>query len=159
MDDEARPSPVTVSGNEPQRGADAPRRQAPLASYAAWVVAATLASAAVPLWSRMQYELGVWAVLPALVLVLVAGHATDARVRRISAALALVVSGFVLLVVVRAGLALVYQDVTGPDLGIGRTSGFRGWEVDTPMFALSLAGAVVLVVMSAWELLGRSSRR
>jgi len=154
------PSSETPSSETPS---DAPAarkswrsKRSPMA-LAAWVVVATLAAVVVPLWSQLSYEPGRWAVLPGVLFVIIAG-VTEGWVRRVSAAIGLVILLFVLGLVLTVGGTVTYWDAVGPTGDFVNGGSFYGWEIDTPLYRLALAGVLVLIGMALWRLVAPEHR-
>ena len=118
----------------------------PWYAYAAAVVVPVVATVLVTAWPWLQYEDGMrFVVLSALLLI--AAGLLGGCLRRWSAAASLVPTAYIALLTVREMLSTTDGWLPGEVV--------YGWEYDTGLLAITLAGEAALVGMALWLVLAR----
>lgn len=130
---------------EAEAGA-APSVPRPWHAYAAAVLSPAAAAVLVTAWPWLQYEDGM-RFLVLSVLLLIAAGLLGGCIRRAAAALSLVPTVYV--------VYLTAAEMMSTSDGWWPGDVVRGWEYDTGLLAITLAGEAVLIGLALWRLLGR----
>lgn len=134
------------AGRATGEAATRPRVSRPWYSYAAAVLLPGAGAALVTAWPWLQYE-GSMRVAVLSVLLLIAAGLLGGCLRRVAAAFSLVPTAWV--------VYLTVAEVLSTSDGWFPGEVVRGWEYDTGLLGITLAGETILVGLALWRLFGR----